>query len=256
MGFAGAVRIGCYGRGCQVRGGTALTALTAIGQKIALDTGVDPTKVEGSDKYLPCIQQTLKGWVKEDPHTNKKLPVEADVPKLIVKWGLLADASAGMWARRDLALEVFYFLLRIGEYTMKPSCNKSKQTVQFKMEDVTFFHRNKMGQLHRLGWYASVAMIMEAAGANLKNDNQKNGHKGVCIHHEANGDEYYCPVKALGRRYVHIRERMGDDWATPLSAYWDKHGMHGDVMDKDISQGLKAAAHETEYPENCGIPIQ
>ncbi|KAL7485901.1 LOW QUALITY PROTEIN: hypothetical protein ACHAW6_011493 [Cyclotella cf. meneghiniana] len=153
-------------------------------------------KGEGSDKYLHCIQQTLKGWDKEGPHTSKKLLVEADVPELMVKWGLLAGAAAVMRESRDLMLGAFYFLLRIGEYTMKHSRNESKQTVQFQMADVTFFHRNKMGQCD--GWYAPVDMIMEANRANLKIENQKNVQTGMCIHHEANDIEYYCPVKALG----------------------------------------------------------
>ena len=42
----------------------------------SLDTGIYPTKITGTDKYLPCIQQTMKGWDKEDPHTIKKLLVE------------------------------------------------------------------------------------------------------------------------------------------------------------------------------------
>lgn len=49
---------------------------------------------------------------------------------------------------------------------------------------------------------------------------------------------------------------MDGGWATPLSAYWVKHIIHGDVMDKDISQELKAGAHELEYPEHHDIPIQ
>ena len=111
MGFAGAVRIGCYGRGCQVRSGTALTALTAVGATITLDTGVDPTKVAGSEKYLPCIQQMIKEWEKVDPHTVKKLPVEADVPEFLAKRGLALGATSVSAAVGDLALVAFYFLL-------------------------------------------------------------------------------------------------------------------------------------------------
>jgi hypothetical protein len=33
----------------------------------------------------------MKGWDKEDPHTIKKLPVEADIPELLVKWGLTPE---------------------------------------------------------------------------------------------------------------------------------------------------------------------
>jgi hypothetical protein len=256
MGFAGAVRLGCYGSGRQVRSGTTLTALTAIGQKIALDTGVDPTKTAGTDKYLPCIQQAIKGWDKEDPHTTKKLPVEADVPELLVKWGTAAGATARDGAIGDLSLVAFYFLLRIGEYTIKQSRNESKQTVQFKMEDITFFQRTPQGQLRQLSRHAPDNDIMGAVGANLKIDNQKNGHKGVCIHHEANGDPMFCPVRALGRRYIHIRQHMTGTWTTPLSACWDDEGCRGDVTDKDVSRSLKLAAQTLDYPTTRGIPIQ
>jgi hypothetical protein len=36
----------------------------------------------------------------------------------------------------------FYYLLQVGEYTVKGSRNNTKQTVQFKYEDVTFFKKN------------------------------------------------------------------------------------------------------------------
>ena len=198
----------------------------------------------------------MKGWEKEDPHTIKKLPVEADVPELLVKWGTAAGATARESAIGNLALMAFYFLLRVGEYTVKHGRNESKQTVQFKMEDITFFQRTPQGQLRQLNRHAPDALIMEAAGANLKLDNQKNGHKGVCIHHEANGDPTFCPVRAVGRRYLHIRQHMSGTWTTPLSACWDEKEVRVDVADKDISRGIKLAAQTLYYPTTRGIPIQ
>ena len=51
----------------------------------------------------------------------------------------------------DLSLIAFYYLLRIGEYTVKCQRNRSKratkQTVQFKLEDVTLFKTDKHGIL-------------------------------------------------------------------------------------------------------------
>ena len=41
--------------------------------------------------------------------------------------------------------------------------------------------------------------MMTAHSATLKLDNQKNGWKGVCVHQEANGEAFNCPVKALAR---------------------------------------------------------
>ena len=139
---------------------------------------------------------------------------------------------------------------------MKQSRNSSKQTVQFKMEDLTFFHRTKTGQLRRLGRHAPAEKIMTAEGANLKLDSQKNGHKGICVHHEANGDVYFCLVRALDKRYLHIWAKMEGEWTTPLSAHWDEEGRRMDVTDRDMSKALKVAALERKYPEEKGIPIK
>ncbi len=75
---------------------------------------------------------------------------------------------------------------------MKRQCDRGKrarkQTVQFKVEDVTFFKTDKHGTLHCLPRNAPVSLIMTAESATLKLDNQKNGWKGVCVHQEANGE--------------------------------------------------------------------
>jgi hypothetical protein len=215
----------------------------------------NPTKVEGSDKFLPRIAQMLEGFRKEDPPTLKKLPVEVDVPEFMCMLGLVSGATALASAAGDLALIVFYFLWRVGEYTVKGSRNNSKQTVQFRMKDILFFHRNALGQLRQLSSRrASDEALLNACGATFKLDNQKNGWKNVCVHHEANGDQYYCPVKAAARRFIHVRKHMCNDWDTFFSAYYDENGRH-DVTDKDISVGLKAAATSLNYPVEKGIPI-
>ncbi len=46
-----------------------------------------------------------------------------------------------------MSLIAFYYLLRIGGYTTKDKRPESKQTVKFKMEDVTFFGHNDRGEL-------------------------------------------------------------------------------------------------------------
>jgi hypothetical protein len=61
----------------------------------------------------------LDGWRKTDGRVLKKLPVEADVPEFLVKLGLQVGASAKDKAVGDLSLIAFYYLLRIGEYTIK-----------------------------------------------------------------------------------------------------------------------------------------
>jgi hypothetical protein len=138
-GFAGCVRTDYYGRGKQVQAGSVSSAITAVGQAIALATNTNPTKIVGSDKLLPCLQQMLDGFCKANPPTTKQLPVEADVPEYLVKLGQEPEARELDRAIGDLTMMVFYYLLCIGEYTTKGTRNNSKQTEEFKLGDIMFF---------------------------------------------------------------------------------------------------------------------
>jgi hypothetical protein len=253
-GFAARVRRGCYGRGKRVQASTVSSAVTAIGQEISLACEINPTKIMGSEKLVPRLQQTYDGWRKEDPPTTKMLPVESDVPEWLVAQGLRQSATELDMAVGDLTMVAFYYLLRVGEYTIKGARNDTKQTVQFKLEDVTFFKKNATGKLCCLPRGAPDHMLMTADGATLKLDNQKNGWKGVCVYHEANGDPINCPVRALGRRIRHIRAGNGAG-KTFLSAYYV--GTHRfDVTAENISQAVKGAARALSYPATKGIPIE
>jgi hypothetical protein len=189
-GFAARVRSGYYGRRKQVAAGTVSKAIMAVGQMITMERGVNPTKLENSKDLLPQLAQTLEGWRKADPPTTKQLPVESDVPELLAATGVRPGASELVKAVGDWMLIAFYYLLRVGEYTIKGSRNETKQTTQFRMRDVTFFRKDKLGRLRQLSRLAPPWAILSADGTTLKLDNQKNGWKGVCIHHEANGDDY------------------------------------------------------------------
>ncbi len=87
----------------------------------------------------------LDGYRKVDPPTKKMLPVQADVPELLVETAYKLGSAEREKAIADLTMIAFYYLLRIGEYTVKDKRNNSKQTVQFKYEDVTFFRKNNLG---------------------------------------------------------------------------------------------------------------
>ncbi len=197
----------------------------------------------------------LDGWRKEDPPVNKMLPVEADVVELLVEWGQRKGASLLMQATADLCFIAFFFLLRVGEYTCKASRNDTKQTVQFRMKDVTFFKKDKLGRLRQLPRASPDWMIMSADGATLTLSNQKNGWQNVSIHHEWSGDELKDAVRAIGRRFCHIRRHMANDWETFLSAVFTEEG-RCDVTDKNITEALKAAAGSLQYPEMRGIPLE
>ena len=88
----------------------------------------------------------------------------------------------------------------------------------------------------------------------MKLENQKNGWKGVCIHQEATGKAITCPVLALAKQYIHIRENT-NDFSTPLAAYFVDDERYY-LTDKDVSAALKSAATILQYPETKGIPVE
>jgi hypothetical protein len=209
------------------------------------------------DKLVPRLSQMIEGFHKDDPPTIKKLPIEVDIPEYISLCSLRPTAPERSKAVADLILIAFYYLLRIGEYTIKGKRNNSKQTVQFQIQHITFFKHDKNGRLQQLPRNASDDDIITAHSATLRLENQKNGWKGVCIHQEHNGEHYHCPVRALGRRFVHVR-RHTSDTTTCLSTFFERlpTGVcQADVTDKDIRQELKLAAIALEYPALKGIPI-
>jgi hypothetical protein len=113
---------------------------------------------------------------------RKKLPVEVDVPELLIRMGYGKSGSIQLQAVEDLSLIAFYYLLRIGEYTVKyqqeGAKRAKKQTVQFKLEDVTFFKTDNNGILQCLPCNAPYSLIMTVESATLKLDNQKTVGKG------------------------------------------------------------------------------
>ena len=209
------------------------------------------------DKLVPRISQMLRGFKKDDPPTMKKLPIEVDIPEYISLCSLRPAAAEQTRATADLILIAFYYLLRAGEYTVKGKRNNTKQTIQFQVKHITFFAHDSTGRLQQLPRTAPDHDILTAHSATLRLENQKNGWKGVCIHQETNGDHHHCPVRALGRRFVHIRQHTTDT-NTCLSTFFEHSQLatqRNEVTDKDISSALKLAAIALEYPALKGIPI-
>ena len=197
----------------------------------------------------------IAGWYKEDPATKKKLPVEVDVPELLISESLRAGASEKAKAVGQSALIAYYYLLRNGEYTCKEYGSPDTQTEQFRIKDVTFFRISSQGKLYQVPRRARAFEFMTAQTATLRLGNQKNGWKNVCINQEHNGDDIFCPVRALAQRYCHILKHTSD-MDTLLSAYWEENGTPTHVTDNDIRGSIKWAAERLNYPTERGIPIE
>ena len=104
----------------------------------------------------------------------KKLPIEVNIPEYLVERSMVPEAGEGRNAIADLNLIVFYYLMRVGEYTCRTKRNNEKQTVRFRIQDVTFFKRNKAGRLKQMPHDASAEEIMSADSCTLKLSNEEN----------------------------------------------------------------------------------
>jgi hypothetical protein len=123
----------------------------------------------------------------------KKQPVEAEISEFIAEQGLRAATTPELKKAVDLTLIAFYYLLLIREYTIKGTCNKTKQIVQFKYEDITFFKKKAVGLLQCLPCSAPDSLICMAYGATLKLNNQKKrGKRGVCTRIERGHTQLPC----------------------------------------------------------------
>jgi hypothetical protein len=196
----------------------------------------------------------LDGYRKVDLSIQKKLPVQSDVPKLLITTAQQPGTAEVQRATADLTMIAFYYLLWVGECMVKGSRNNTKQTVQFKYEDVSFFKKNTQGQLRCLPCNTAADLILTADGAMLMLDNQKNGWKGVCVYHEANSKRWHCPVRALAQRYLHLRN-MEANSKTFLFVYYNDKGHRRDITNKDVSKALKVVGTALDYPTAKGIPI-
>ena len=141
-------------------------------------------------------------------------------PQLALLVSCITAAAAARFQNRatlkqqavaDLIKVAFFFLLRVGKYTM-PTGNRRTRTVQFRCQDVRLW---RFGQL--LDHTAPLEHLLQADGVTLHIDNQKNGQRGQTVHHSA-VNAWFCPAKACARRVHEIRS-AGLLPDTPLSFF-------------------------------------
>ena len=92
-------------------------------------------------------------------------------------------------ATAHLIVLAFYFLLRVGEYTL-PSESRLTRTVQFRLCDFRFWQGQTLLPLN-----SDTAILAAASSVTLTMDNQKNGQRGDILHQEAVHADF-CPVRS------------------------------------------------------------
>ena len=123
----------------------------------------------------------------------------------------------------------FFYLLRPGEYTATKS-----DTQPFDFKSVQLF----IGD-HRLNLLtASNAELLSATFASLTFEKQKNGVEGEVIGLAKSGDPYLCPVKAIARRIIHLREHNVAN-STPLATIYNNTNTKVNITPSMITTTLR-----------------
>ena len=198
-GYARCVREGFVGRGHKIRVGSVEVALRAVGKKFTMACQPDPTKESPNSTSRPVLLQSmLNAYKKSDPPTAPKLAVPVTLVESMVSRSLARKKpNPKQDAIADLCNIAFYYLLRVGEYTLA-SLDKRRQTTPFRVKDITL---RKDG--YTIPNTAPLHELLQADEATLRITNQKNGVRGQCIHQQCTGTEL-SPIKSLARRIRNI----------------------------------------------------
>jgi len=234
--FAARVRTGIFGRAIQVGHQSVEKALRYVAQTLVLAGYPDPRRTGGATALDLPFSRLLASYKTQDPAPRPQLALPVMTVARAAGYHTARNAITSTTA--DLVTIAFFYLLRVGEYTM-PQPHSRTRTVQSRVQDVTF--RRYDGTV--IPNSAPVAQLLQAASSTLWMDNQKNGQRGATILHTA-VTSWFCPVKALARRVSKVIGAGGRP-ETPLS--YVRPGVH--IFPKDITTLVKFAAAETNFVE-------
>lgn len=229
--FACRVRRGSYGRGHRVRVQTVEKALSAVSEAFDVERRHrhrNPVLIDGGRRE-PRLKLILQGMRREDPPKSSKLAVPIDVIDWLLKY---YGGNQGMNQIARLCTVAFYYLLRVGEYTV--TGRSDTLTQQFRLQDVTFRSGARI-----IPQTAPLEALRQATSATLTINNQKNGVRNQAISHDASSDPTN-PIAQLADLVHHIRSHGGTD-DDLLCTYFNEYGQKCLVTDGRINTAIRKA---------------
>jgi hypothetical protein len=189
LGFAARTRTGFFGKGRQVTAQSVEKALRHVAQAFVLEGYPDPRRADAGHELALPFTHLLKSYRDRDPAPRPQvaLPVHAIDMAAAARNDMAATPCDR--ATAHLIVLAFYFLLRVGEYTL-PSESRLTRTVQFRLCDFRFWQGQTLLPLN-----SDTAILAAASSVTLTMDNQKNGQRGDILHQEAVHADF-CPVRS------------------------------------------------------------
>jgi hypothetical protein len=167
LAFAARVCTGVFGRAVPVGFQSVEKALRHVSQTLLLAGFDDPRRTYGAKELNLPFRHLLKGYKEQDPAPKPQLALPVATIEHASSYHQ-APQTALTRATADLITIGFFFLLRVGEYTM-PRRNIQMRTEQFRVQDVTFWRNGLV-----LPNTSPLAQLISAESVTLYLDNQKN----------------------------------------------------------------------------------
>ena len=228
--FAVAVWEGKYGLGRQVKVQSVAVALQSVAQKYVLDRHPDPCQASPAQHALNLpIARILKHFDDEDPAPKPKLAVPVSIISAIASGYHFTKHHSAV---ADMVVIAFFYLLRVGEYTLQSNPHP-KRTIPLRKCDVQLWSN---GNIIHPDSYLGALLLADSATISIANT--KNGTKGAFVHHFAVGGTI-CPVAALAQRIDNLR---GQELATPLSTVIINPRTNSTISDRDITIAVRWGA--------------
>jgi len=246
--FAARVRTGYYGRGDEIRVSGVTEAISAISKTIEL-AGYKSPVYRSPNVYNLSIQRLVEGYRREDPPSVPQLAVPVSVPENMADIAYRTECPL-LQAIADLAVIAFYYLLRVGEYTVAKTVVRngrtirSTRTVQFTVGDIGFHKNNKVVERR-----STLEELLACDQCTFKITNQKSGRMGQTISHEQIINHAHGPVKATARRIHHILSNGGDE-STIISAYMTADGTWKTVSSAQMRSGVRNSVKQLDLHKN------
>jgi hypothetical protein len=174
------------------------------------------------------LQRQLRSYRRLDPAPDRVKPIPIQVIMHVLSAAYCANGTVGTQCIADMICIAFFFLLRPGEYT-----GTTGVTHPFLLRDVQLF----IGQRRLSNLTASLADIGAATSVSLTFTDQKNGVRGEVVSHSRSGSPLTCPVLAITRRVIHLREHNAPLDA-PLASYYTT-ARRSTVSAKNVTDTLR-----------------
>jgi hypothetical protein len=230
--FAQRYRSGTIAPSCRpVRARTVEDAIRAIAQTLAAVGTPDP-RLNSFGQIDVRLSSLWQSWKRTDPPPTRVKPIPVQVLRQLVDTTRhLADPM--MSAVSDMIILAFFFLLRPGEYT-----GTSSNTTPFTLRDIQLFIASQRVNLLT----CSDAILESTTFGTLEFTTQKNGVRGEVIG-LGSTPAYFCPVKALQRRVLHLRRHSAPS-TTPIASYFLAGRWHR-ISPSNITDALRATVAST-----------